>query len=906
MNKKLAIVCMISALSFAASACDTGEYNDLKCDASYKAECLSSSQYMVCENSELVVKQCGNNSYCKVGDDGVGACVAYTTEPECTAENVAEKCTDPTKPVCSAEGKCVAAEPECTADNAAEKCTDPTKPVCSAEGKCVAAEPECTADNAAETCTDPTKPVCSAEGKCVAEEPECTADNAAENCTDPTKPVCSAEGKCVAAEPECTADNAAEKCTDPTKPVCSAEGKCVAAEPECTAENAAENCTDPTKPVCSAEGKCVAEEPECTAENAAEKCTDPTKPVCSAEGKCVAEEPECAYDKFCTDGKVCTDGKCVDPECDADNPCETGKMCYNGACITEPAVLNPAPMENVVVTPAALAEGETAPSVPAECIKININTADPANADWDTTKVDFAKSYGEDALSSATFKINAADVCVEISGEIAGTLTIDDKSNNYGATIVLNGLTINESAAGSGLAIKNKDITKHYVMALADGSTNVISGGANSSSKKVLSCGANLDIVGNGSLTVNAKYKTGVAVDDVLKIYSGTLNVNVSRDENVVWDKDEDEVTDAPEKGFGLKIGNGFEMVGGALNIFAHDTKEYKGVEPRGVKVDGTDGDENITAESEDCKAESNYGAGKGYVKIKGGDIVIQSDAKALSAGWDIAEDFENSCDADNPTPDLEISGGRIQIRTFGDVRDEPVNPEDDPKLSPEGIEAKNDLTITGGEITVFTSDDAINAGHDIHIKGGKIIAWSSQNDAIDSNHELYIEGGQIAAMGMHGRECGLDADYNEDVYYTNGTVMALSGNNNAPQGNGNANFAQVVLGNESLAGKTIVVSEKDTDTIIAAMQVPANYNSGNNLVVLDEKIKAGETYRVLVGATLNFEDGASLFDTVLGIMLDGAATFTGGDEYLVKAGLVPVEPPHGAKPSSDAEKGLD
>ncbi len=619
-------------------------------------------------------------------------------------------------------------------------------------------------------------------------------------------------------------------------------------------------------------------------------------------GVCVdTSEPECAYDKFCSDNKVCAEGKCVDPECSVDKPCQIGEFCYNGACLDEPALLTPNAIDDLVALPAPLVDGETAPVIPGTCTPDAIITTEGSNGVENNCVV----LPGEvvptipgtctqiDISTTKDIAIDKENSCIELYGETSGTVTITDKKK-YGATIKLNNIKINENADGSGLAIKKGDIQNHYVLLLKG--NNEITGSANVNTKKALSCSGNLDIVGPGTLNVNAKYKTGVGVDDVLKIYGGTLNINVSRDENVVWEKPSN-----PEKGFGIKAGNGFEMVGGALNILAHDAVEYKGVEPRGVKVDGTDGAEDDV----DCSQE-NYGAGKGYVKIKGGNIVIQSDAKALSAGWDIEEDTTNDCDHDNPTPDLEISGGNIKIRTMGIVRPDPVDENDEPKLSPEGIEAKNDLTITGGEISVITADDAINAGHDIVIKGGKIIAWSTQNDGIDSNNTLHIEGGQIVTMGMHGRECGLDADYNEDVYYTNGTVMALSGNNNAPQGNGNANFAQVVLGNSPLAGKAIVVTEKDNDNIIAAMQVPAEYVSGNNLVVLSDKIKAGQTYRVLVDAKLDLADGARLFDSMLGIMLDGAATVAGGEEFFVKAGLVPVEPPHGAKPSDEAEKGLD
>ena len=177
------------------SACDDGEYNNLDCDPNvYESECLSNNSYMYCRDGILTVVECGTQSVCqskkKTHQDGtdeiVVSCAPIDQKPkaECTTN---ADCKDATKPVCSAQGVCVAAEqkPECTTS---ADCKDATKPVCSAQGVCVAAEqkPECTTND---DCKDASKPVCSAQGVCV-------ADETPTDTVDPCKDVTCTEGTC--------------------------------------------------------------------------------------------------------------------------------------------------------------------------------------------------------------------------------------------------------------------------------------------------------------------------------------------------------------------------------------------------------------------------------------------------------------------------------------------------------------------------------------------------------------------------------------------------------------------------------------------------------------------------------------------------------------------------------------
>ena len=177
------------------SACDEGDYNNLDCDPNvYESECLSNNSYMYCRDGILTVVECGTQSVCqskkKAHQDGteeiVVSCEPLDQKPkaECTTN---ADCKDASKPVCSAQGVCVAAEqkPECTTN---ADCKDASKPVCSEQGVCVAAEqkPECTTNA---DCKDASKPVCSAQGVCVADETPTDP-------VDPCKGVTCTEGTC--------------------------------------------------------------------------------------------------------------------------------------------------------------------------------------------------------------------------------------------------------------------------------------------------------------------------------------------------------------------------------------------------------------------------------------------------------------------------------------------------------------------------------------------------------------------------------------------------------------------------------------------------------------------------------------------------------------------------------------
>ena len=94
-------------------------------------------------------------------------------------------------------------------------------------------------------------------------------------------------------------------------------------------------------------------------------------------------------------------------------------------------------------------------------------------------------------------------------------------------------------------------------------------------------------------------------------------------------------------------------------------------------------------------------------------------------------------------------------------------------KTSSEGIEGAS-VTIDGGDITLYASDDGINAPGSsftnavITIDGGKlnVTVGSGDTDAIDSNGDIYVTGGTITITAPTS-----SFDYDGTAKMTGGTL---------------------------------------------------------------------------------------------------------------------------------------
>ncbi len=337
---------------------------------------------------------------------------------------------------------------------------------------------------------------------------------------------------------------------------------------------------------------------------------------------------------------------------------------------------------------------------------------------------------------------------IVLSGESMKGVTVVSENSDY--MLTLDGVSITSCDGSDEQALKMKSTTTCFMVLMGE---NSLTGCTETETNAVKAAGS-LVITGDGILNVYAVTKNGIVSDDVIVINSGNISVTL------------DSTTSG---GTGIKSVNGYVQNGGSVTVTGLNMTQ--GMENKGIKVDGDE-------------EETEYGRGKGYILINGGEIVINTSGKGISAGFDPTEDGDTSSSVNDPSADVYINNGLITVNTYAAVREDST-PEANDGVSPEGIEGKRSLTINGGKIIVNTTDDSLNSSEDgnaaITINGGLVYAHSSENDAVDSNGTITVTGGVLIALGTGVPEGGIDCDSDSRFTYTGGTVIAMGGTNQNP-----------------------------------------------------------------------------------------------------------------------------
>ena len=420
-----------------------------------------------------------------------------------------------------------------------------------------------------------------------------------------------------------------------------------------------------------------------------------------------------------------------------------------------------------------------------------------------------------------------------ISIRVTGTAT------SYKVVIDGNGqpvkLTLdNLSLTSADRAINVKNSSASYVVLEGESSLETL---INSEDKNVLKSSADLIIDGTGSLSVTANSKNGIACDSVICFLGGNTTVTVASETAYTNTDDKDNPVVEQTKGTAIKAYLGFVMLDGNLTIYGNNATNY--YEAKGIKVDGYDESEEIAEE---------LSAGMGWIVIDGGTLTVTTQGKAISAGYD-GDDGVPTDKANYPVPNVYINGGEITITTLHAPREDSRNADDG--VSPEGIEAKNNLYITGGTIVINSTDDCLNAANSVYISGGLIYAYASQNDAIDAGAEesqgaFYISGGIVIAMGKSAPEGGFDCNSNVRFTYTGGIIIGMGGSNNVPQASGTT--AYIASAGSVSSGKTYALIQDGK--VILAFKVPTGYNYGSSVILGSASLVQGSA-NLVSGATV-------------------------------------------------------
>jgi hypothetical protein len=469
--------------------------------------------------------------------------------------------------------------------------------------------------------------------------------------------------------------------------------------------------------------------------------------------------------------------------------------------------------------------------------------------------------------SSGYITINAASstgaTCIQMTGTLsAGTVAV--KSNaSYAVELYLNGATI---TSGNYPCIEVTSASRTFVVlngtnTLTDGrtfgcgygssyastSTNYVASGEDT--KGSLYSKGQMLFSGSGSLTVNSAYKHCIYSKDYIRVFGGTITTkNSGRN--------------------AIQSVNGFIMDEGTITMTGTGTNIDN--QSRGIVVEG---------------AESSTYCGEGFIVINGGTITGTTVSKGITAKWDIDEDAETAATTDDPYPYVRITGGTISLTTTGTPKDDytatsvkdadgVVASSATVSLSPEGIEGKEAVFISGGTLTLKTTDDCINASNtsgSISISGGTIYAFSSDNDAIDSNGTLAISGGTIVAMTTTNPECAFDCDANT-FSITGGLLVGMGSSNfSAPTTSACTQNSVVMAASYAPAGATLAIASGSTP--VFAFSVPAlssiastgGSNTYDVLVFSSPKLASNTTYTVYNSAAVTGSTCNGLYTSLSG-----------------------------------------
>lgn len=482
------------------------------------------------------------------------------------------------------------------------------------------------------------------------------------------------------------------------------------------------------------------------------------------------------------------------------------------------------------------------------------------------------------------------DLSEEITYTLSGTSTDGEfyMSGSYKSTIELNGLTLtNATPVYSGAAIHIQNGKRIKVKPIT-GTTSTLTDAASGSQKGCLYIKGHAEFAQKGTLNVvgNAKHaiKTGeyltlknatinitsaagdgISCAEYFLMESGTINISGTQDDGIQCDIDGDASTGETTEHEDEDSGNIY-IEGGTLNITV-TANAAKGIKGEGdMKISGGDitvkttggglwdstkkktkasaclgADGNTTISGGTLNLTSTGAGGKGIngdgtLSATGGTVVINTSGNAVVASSSGTLSVATSSrQLENYDSDYKSSPKGIKIDGAITISDQAIISVTTTGTGGEGIESKTTIDITGGQLTVNASDDAINASYsddtkslsyagNLTISGGLVYARSTGNDGIDANGNVYIKGGLVYAIGTTSPEVAIDANSEEqkELYVTGGTIIAIGGLENG------ASLTQSCYQASSWSKNTWYAMTVGSQTI--AFQTPSS--GGNTLVV--------------------------------------------------------------------------
>ena len=337
---------------------------------------------------------------------------------------------------------------------------------------------------------------------------------------------------------------------------------------------------------------------------------------------------------------------------------------------------------------------------------------------------------------------------------------------------------------------------------------------------------------GTINVSVTADAAKGVKSEGAIKVYGGDIAVTTSG--GGVWDSEEMKTKAASC----IDADGDIYISGGALNLAS------SGAGGKGI-------------------------SGNGIFTAVGGVVMVSTSGNAVVASSSgVVSTITSSQQLDRYDSDYKSSPKGIKVDGAILISDSAVVSVTTAGAGGEGVESKHSIEITGGQLTVDATDDAVNASYetstggtgDISISGGMVYARSTGNDGIDSNGNCYIKGGVVYAVGSSQPEVAIDANSEEQkkLYVTGGTIIAIGGLESGSSltqtcyqtssWNRNTWYAMTV-GNETIAfctpasgGSTFVVSGTSKPTLKSGITVNGGTEIFNGNGFVEAVISGGSS----------------------------------------------------------------
>ena len=394
-----------------------------------------------------------------------------------------------------------------------------------------------------------------------------------------------------------------------------------------------------------------------------------------------------------------------------------------------------------------------------------------------TLEGDSISVKGNGAVAEGSTVTISAAGSYSITGKLDDGQIIVNTTSEESVKLYLNGVDIHCS---NNAAIYVVSAPKKVVIYTQKGSVNIISDGTTYDVDTTDSDAPNaaifsmedLDLDGEGELHVTGNYNKGIMSKDDISIEGGSIYVQSVDD--------------------GIRGKDSVEMTGGYVVIDAgadglrssNDTDTEKGY------IIISAGELYIESEQDGIQAETALTIEGGSVTVVSGGGSVNSSSSSGSGGGSWGNWGGGNIPGGGYSPDFgngktSPSGGGGG-RGGRSVTTEPVSffggytsTTTSDTTSAKGIKAATALTISGGTLSIDSSDDSLHTNGTMTISGGSIYA-SSGDDGVHADDTLNIDGGNIKIVKSYE---GLEA---QTINISNGemNVVASDDGLNAAGGN--------------------------------------------------------------------------------------------------------------------------